>query len=823
MIILSCWHSITRRHPPSATVLSLGFLDMADSDDEVPRTSGKTRSGRIRANPRAPRSHQRAKEAAELIRVKAAVAAIPVCEQTPLFRVNRRQRAQLKASPDAKPNVPNAAILRCSKFAELPLSELTRDALAAANFDALTPVQRAAIPQALASRDVLVAAPTGSGKTLAFIVPLVEALWRNRWSVDDRLGAIVLAPTRELAIQIFQVLRKVAHFHALSAGLVIGGKEFEGERTRVGHMNILIATPGRLLHHLDTVADIDCASLRVLVLDEADRILDMGFEKTLDAILEHLPTDRQTMLFSATQTKSVKALARLSLKSPQYISVMSRMNEQNAESENVPESNEKGDFSGENKLSTDSQIVGTPSRLSQSFATVSSHDKLVVLWSFLKTHLRSKIIVFFATGKQVRFAFNTFCKLRPGMSLLHMHGSMKQLRRTEMFDAFTKTKNAALFATDIASRGLDFPNVDWVVQVDCPDDVETYVHRVGRTARFRSNGRAMLFLGDGKEQEFLERLKEKGLELNKVRINPDRVASITPRISSAVASSKELKYLAQRAFLFYLKSVFQQADKEVFDVTEHNYELLSKSFGLAVLPTVTFKGERKDSNRAAKAKSKTVFGYRPRVQHEGKANAGKRKAVADEVERDGSGGLIVQEDDDSDADILTVKRVIRPDDSSIPENDAELKGPTERKRKRMKLDHVNRMASVNRIVFDEEGNAKRASEIVRDGSADEGDDICDHDNVDSYAGEVAKRLEATSEMDRTRERDRVRTKHIKQKEKLRKLNKMRKPDADVQTRLIEASGMQEDSDDDDSANVESDADADADAELALKIIEARRQ
>ena len=790
---------------------------MADSDDEVRRTSSKTRSGRIRANPRAPRSHRRAKEAAELIRVTAAVAAIPVCEQTPLFRVNRRQRAQLKNSSDDKPKIPEAAILRCSRFAELPLSELTRNALAAANFDALTPVQRAAIPQALAGRDVLAAAPTGSGKTLAFIVPLVEALWRNRWSVDDRLGAVILAPTRELAIQIFQVLRKVAHFHALSAGLVIGGKEFEGERIRVGNMNILVATPGRLLHHLDTVADIDCASLQVLVLDEADRILDLGFEKTLDAILEHLPTDRQTMLFSATQTKSVKALARLSLKSPQYISVMSRIDEPNVESEDARQPNRKDASLTDNKLSTESQIVGTPSRLLQSFATVASHDKLVVLWSFLKTHLRAKIIVFFATGKQVRFAFNTFCKLRPGMSLLHMHGSMKQLRRTEVFDAFTNTKNAALFATDIASRGLDFPNVDWVVQVDCPDDVETYVHRVGRTARFKSNGRGMLFLGEGKELRFLERLKEKGLELNKVRINPDRVASITPRISSAVASSRELKYLAQRAFLFYLKSVFQQADKEVFDATEHNYELLSKSFGLAMPPTVTFKGDNK--NRVAKAKSKTVFGYRPRVQHEGKTDSRKSESAAGENENvsDKPGGRIDDDEDDSDTDILTVKRVIRPDDSSTHGNDKQLEAPVERKRKRMKLDHVNRMASVNRIVFDEEGNARRASEIVKEHDVEEDRYSGAHENVDSYAGEVAKRLEASSEVDRTREQDRVRTKHTKEKKKLRKLNKMRKPDADLQTRLLEASRVEEDSSDEDKS------DEDADAELALKILEARRQ
>ena len=153
---------------------------------------------------------------------------------------------------------------------------------------------------------MLGAAKTGSGKTLAFVLPLLERLFVERWTADDGLAAIIITPTRELAMQIFEVIRKIGRFHAFSAGLVTGGrKAFEEEQALIVHMNILVATPGRLLKHFESTPGFDVSNLLVLVLDEADRILDMGFKQQMDSILEYLPS-RQTLLFSATQTKSVK-------------------------------------------------------------------------------------------------------------------------------------------------------------------------------------------------------------------------------------------------------------------------------------------------------------------------------------------------------------------------------------------------------------------------------------------------------------------------------------------------------------------------------------
>ncbi|CAE7608085.1 ddx10, partial [Symbiodinium microadriaticum] len=181
------------------------------------------------------------------------------------------------------------------------------EGLVKAGISVPTDIQAAALPHALCGRDVLGAAKTGSGKTLSFVIPVLELLYRERWGLGDGLAAIIITPTRELALQIFDVLRTTGRKHQISAGLVTGGKkEFEEEQERIVKMNILVATPGRLLQHFEQTPGFDCSNLLALVLDEADRILDMGFKHQLDSIVSYLPHARQTMLFSATQTKSVK-------------------------------------------------------------------------------------------------------------------------------------------------------------------------------------------------------------------------------------------------------------------------------------------------------------------------------------------------------------------------------------------------------------------------------------------------------------------------------------------------------------------------------------
>ncbi|EJD51882.1 DEAD-domain-containing protein [Auricularia subglabra TFB-10046 SS5] len=454
-------------------------------------------------------------------------------------------------------------------FSDLPLSDNTKKGLKKAFFTKPTDIQAKSIPPALKGRDVLGAARTGSGKTLAFLIPLLELLYRRKWGPQDGLGALVISPTRELAMQIFEVLRAIGGYHSFSAGLVIGGKNLKDERDRLARMNILVATPGRLLQHMDQTVGFEGDNLQMLVLDEADRILDMGFTKSLNAIVAHLPKSRQTLLFSATQTTSVKDLARLSLKDPEYVGV------------------QEADFDG-----------ATPRNLEQHYIVVDLDRKLDVLYSFIRTHLTCKMLVFMSCCKQVRFVFETFCKLHPGIPLLHLHGKQKQIKRLEIFQKFTSSKNSVLFATDIAARGLDFPAVDWVVQVDAPEDAETYIHRVGRTARYQSAGHALLMLCPSEEDGMLAALKKKSITVESIKIKESKIQSITNQLQSFAFQDPEIKYLGQRAFVSYMRSVYLQKDKDIFMVAELPAEKFAASLGLPGAPKIKFLKSAKEKKNA---------------------------------------------------------------------------------------------------------------------------------------------------------------------------------------------------------------------------------
>lgn len=239
----------------------------------------------------------------------------------------------------------------------------------------------------------------------------------------------------------------------------------------------------------------------------------MGFARTLTALLSHLPKSRQTLLFSATQTQSVTDLARLSLTSPIYVSA---------------------------------GTTSTPANLIQHYMLCTLDKKLDILWSFIKSHLQSKVLVFLSSCKQVRFVFECFCKMHPGVPLLHMHGKQKQTARLAVYNKFTSSSHAVLFATDIAARGLDFPSVDWVLQVDAPEDADTYIHRVGRTARYEKGGKGLLFLIPSEEEGMKAALEKKGVTVEKVKIKGSKTMGIENQLQNLAWKEPEIKYLGQR-------------------------------------------------------------------------------------------------------------------------------------------------------------------------------------------------------------------------------------------------------------------------------------
>ncbi|KFB38120.1 AGAP001057-PA-like protein [Anopheles sinensis] len=446
-----------------------------------------------------------------------------------------------------------------TSFKSFPLSKKTLTGLTEAGYTKPTIIQRNCILPGLRGEDILAAAKTGSGKTLAFLIPIIERLYTLKWTRLDGLGALIITPTRELALQIFETMAQIGGHHDITTGLIIGGQNLKHERNLLHNLNVMISTPGRLLQHMDQNPLFDATNLKVLVLDEADRCLDLGFKSAMDAIMENLPPIRQTLLFSATQTKSVCDLARVNLKDPRCI---------------APHEHE---------------AIATPVKLQQSYVTVELHEKLTVLWSFLRTHPKQKIIVFFATCKQVKYFYQVLKKLRPASLLLPLYGGMNQEKRNKIYAEFCeKNSNVCLLATDVASRGLDFPRVNWVVQMDCPEDVTQYIHRAGRTARLNASGENLLVLLPHEVPVMLESLAIEKIPIKQIKIDDRQLFSPLVKIQSLLAQSPELKECGKRAFTAYVKSVALMKNRGIFQLEKLKLDEYARSLGLNVTPRVRF-------------------------------------------------------------------------------------------------------------------------------------------------------------------------------------------------------------------------------------------
>ncbi|XP_057441193.1 DEAD-box ATP-dependent RNA helicase 32 [Lotus japonicus] len=608
-----------------------------------------------------------------------------------------------------------------NRFSHLPLSKKTIDGLRDAKFVAMTDIQRASLPHALCGRDVLGAAKTGSGKTLAFIIPVLEKLHRERWGPEDGVGSIIISPTRELAGQLFDVLKAVGKYHGFSAGLLIGGrKDVNMEKERVNELNILICTPGRLLQHMDETPNFDCSQMQVLVLDEADRILDSGFKKDLNAIISQLPKRRQTFLFSATQTKSIQDLARLSLKDPEYLSVH------------------------------EESVTATPTLLKQIVMIVPLDQKLDMLWSFIKTHLQSKTLVFLSSCKQVKFVFEAFKKLHPGIPLKCLHGRMKQERRMAIYSEFCE-KRSVLFSTDVAARGLDFNKaVDWVVQVDCPENVASYIHRVGRTARYKSVGKSVLFLLPS-EVEMLERLKAAKVPVHLTKPRKELLQPVSGLLASLLIKYPDLQPRAQRAFVTYLRSIHIQKDKEIFDVLKLPIDEYSASLGLPMTPKVRF------LNQKIKSKAVSTTSVLAEPEDSNKEN--------DFVVSTNKLDTIALKDEETDDDLLRAADTSNEGDVKSSEITEIMPATRLLKKKKLKI-NVHRPLGT-RVVFDDEGNTLPPLARIADTHGGKESLLLDPEQKAEYYKRMRADLKKADKEDKLVERKRLREKRMKQKMKLK--------------------------------------------------------
>ncbi|KAM8975466.1 putative ATP-dependent RNA helicase DDX10 isoform 2-T2 [Pelodytes ibericus] len=672
------------------------------------------------------------------------------------------------------------------KFSDFPLSRKTLRGLVEAQYRLPTEIQKQTVGLALQGKDVLGAAKTGSGKTLAFIIPALECLNRHQWTAEDGLGVLIISPTRELAYQTFEVLRKVGRSHEFSAGLVIGGKDLKQESSCIHRTNILICTPGRLLQHMDETSFFHASNLQMLVLDEADRILDLGFSDTVNAIVENLPKKRQTLLFSATQTKSVKDLARLSLKDPEYVSV-----------------HEKAKFS-------------TPATLEQNYVVCDLHQKINLLYSFVKNHLKKKSIVFFASCKEVQYLFRAFCRLRPGIPILALHGKQQQMKRMEVYTDFVRKKAAVLFATDIAARGLDFPAVSWVLQLDCPEDANTYIHRVGRTARYKEGGEALLVLLPSEHKGMIKQLEDKKVPINQIKINPEKLSDVQNRLEAFLAQEQEMKERAQRCFVSYLRSVYLMKNKDVFDVFKVPLMPYAQSLGLAVAPRVRFLNKAQNAASVTKDVDQTEepgtvsdeeieafksqLGSKEPGRQEVSQELGTSAEEGDESEhseeealskgmKDTTLGFMDDDEDDDDCRDLDIFTVKRRDVFGIEEDDDDTLETVTTKSKLKKMEKLTKTKDAKKvlkkkiqvntkIVFADDGNVVQQWPQVQKPIVQDIDEEDDQTGIN--IAKAKERLHEEDKFDKEAYRMKIKEKHREKRLKDKAARRAASKRADVE-------------------------------------------
>lgn len=344
------------------------------------------------------------------------------------------------------------------RFDETALSDEVLDALDAMNFSTCTPVQEQAIPIILKGHDLLAVAQTGTGKTAAYLLPIIDELLYNSYP-QDRINCLVMVPTRELAMQIDQQLEGFSYYVPVSSIAVYGGtdgKVFSQQQSAmIKGVDIVIATPGRLIAHLQ-MGKVDLSRTSMLVLDEADRMLDMGFYDDIMQIVGRMPKERQTMLFSATMPKPIEKLAQAVLRDPDKIKL----------------------------------AVSRPAdKIRQMACLCDEGQKEAVLIDLLRRPGLGKTIVFAASKLKVKDMAHIL--RRKGVSVAEMHSDLDQDKREETMRDFKAGRVNVLVATDIVARGIDVDNIELAVNYDVPHQCEDYVHRVGRTARADKDGTSL--------------------------------------------------------------------------------------------------------------------------------------------------------------------------------------------------------------------------------------------------------------------------------------------------------------------------------------------
>ncbi|KAL2071438.1 hypothetical protein VTL71DRAFT_12673 [Oculimacula yallundae] len=592
-------HSSSKAEKEEPVIATNGSSNAVEDGEEVEVVVKKKRSKEEKALKKAKKAHKAAQEEEEeAVEVEVALEKPDENAEDEVPEVDPAGDAQWEeeegddlgdgsadlaegALAAANLSLPNTGV-QATKFSELNLSEKTMKAIEEMKFETMTEIQQRGIPPLLAGKDVLGAAKTGSGKTLAFLIPAIEMLNALRFKPRNGTGVIIVSPTRELALQIFGVARELMSHHSQTYGIVIGGANRNAEATKLAKgVNLIVATPGRLLDHLQNTQGFVFKNLKALIIDEADRILEIGFEDEMRQIVKILPKeDRQTMLFSATQTTKVEDLARISLRdAPLYINV----------------DNQKE--------------YSTVEGLEQGYVVCDEDKRFLLLFSFLKRNLKKKVIVFLSSCACVKYYAELLNYI--DLPVLDLHGKQKQQKRTNTFFEFINAKQGTLICTDVAARGLDIPAVDWIVQFDPPDDPRDYIHRVGRTARgSNGKGRSLMFLQPS-EVGFLAHLKTARVPVVEFDFPAKKIVNVQSQLEKLISQNYYLNKSAKDGYRSYLQAYSSHSLRTIFDVHKLDLVKVAKSFGFNAPPRVDLTLGASMS-RDKKTQGRRAYGSQPK-------------------------------------------------------------------------------------------------------------------------------------------------------------------------------------------------------------------
>ena len=399
------------------------------------------------------------------------------------------------------------------QFSELNLEDSVLDALDAMNFQECTPVQEHTIPVILEGKDLIGVAQTGTGKTAAYLLPVLNQLSKGNYP-EDAINCIIMAPTRELAMQIDQQMEGFSYFMPASSVAVYGGNDgirFEQEKKGLTlGADVVIATPGRLISHL-SLGYVDLSKVSFFILDEADRMLDMGFAEDIMQIVKYLPKERQTIMFSATMPTKIQQLAKTILTNPVEVKL----------------------------------AVSKPAeKIIQAAYICYEAQKLGIIESLFKEQQPERVIIFASSKIKVKEVTKALKRLK--LNVGEMHSDLDQSQREAIMHEFRNGRINMLVATDIVARGIDIDDIRLVINYDVPHDSEDYVHRIGRTARANNDGCAITFVSETEQNKFkqIENFLEK--EIYKIPV-PEELGeapaynprSAKPKGNSQSASGKK--------------------------------------------------------------------------------------------------------------------------------------------------------------------------------------------------------------------------------------------------------------------------------------------